>query len=81
MLRCGDVLRLSAALLGRPVVAHSDQGLLRRPEAPSREEAVGWPVQAHSAARLTGRILSWLMDSGSMAMYNLARKLELEQTV
>ena len=34
-----------------------------------------------SAARLTGRILSWLMDSGRLEMYSLARKLELEQTV
>lgn len=34
-----------------------------------------------SAARLTGRILSWVMDSGRLEMYSLARKLELEQTV
>jgi hypothetical protein len=33
------------------------------------------------AARLTRRILSWLMDTGRLPMYNLARKLELESAV
>lgn len=34
-----------------------------------------------SAARLTRRILSWLMDSERLPMYSLARKLELESAV
>jgi hypothetical protein len=34
-----------------------------------------------TAARLTGRILGWLMDSGRLPMYNLARRLELELEV
>ena len=29
------------------------------------------------AERLTRRILGWLMDSGRLPMYSLARKLEL----
>jgi hypothetical protein len=33
------------------------------------------------AARLTRRILGWLMDSGRLPMYNLARRLELELAV
>lgn len=34
-----------------------------------------------TAARLTRRILGWLMDSGRLPMYNLARRLELEPAV
>ncbi|KAK4102281.1 hypothetical protein N658DRAFT_424170, partial [Parathielavia hyrcaniae] len=34
-----------------------------------------------TAARLTRRILGWLMDSGRLPMYNLARRLELELAV
>ena len=34
-----------------------------------------------SAARLAGRILCWLMDSGRLPMYSLARQLELETVV
>ncbi|KAK4104076.1 hypothetical protein N658DRAFT_241282 [Parathielavia hyrcaniae] len=34
-----------------------------------------------TAARLTRRILVWLMDSGRLPMYNLARRLELELAV
>ena len=33
------------------------------------------------AARLARRILGWLMDSGKLPMYNLARRLELEVAV
>ena len=33
------------------------------------------------AARLTRRILGWLMDSGKLPMYSLARRLELELVV
>ena len=32
-------------------------------------------------ARLARRILGWLMDSGRLAMYSLAGKLELELAV
>ena len=32
-------------------------------------------------ARLARRILGWLMDSGRLPMYSLARKLELELAV
>ena len=31
-----------------------------------------------TTARLTRRVLDWLMDSGKLPMYNLARRLELE---
>ena len=34
-----------------------------------------------AAARLTRRILGWLMDSGRLPMYGLARRLELESVV
>jgi hypothetical protein len=33
------------------------------------------------AARLTRKILGWLMDSGKLPMYGLARRLELELAV
>ncbi|KAK3305132.1 uncharacterized protein B0T15DRAFT_396654, partial [Chaetomium strumarium] len=35
----------------------------------------------HKAARLTGRILEWLMDSGRLPMSSMARRLELELVV
>ena len=31
-----------------------------------------------TTARLARRVLDWLMDSGKLPMYNLARRLELE---
>jgi len=34
-----------------------------------------------SAAGLARRILGWLMDSGRLPMYSLARRLELELAV
>jgi len=40
--RVGEVRRLSAALLDRPGVAHNDRG--QQSQAPSREEAVSWPI-------------------------------------